>query len=543
MQSPEHSHDGGGVHEHLDEGLVQAWLDGQLSSDEARDVEARAAACAECAAVVAEARGLAAAASRILGALDPDTATPAMRDASLERTRALVRETPGAEAPRVEPAPRVVPIASARRRRRWAVPATIAATVLVGALSLLNDRERAGRGAFELKSAADESGARAVAASAPPSATPLPASPMPVVSPRVGVPADSNTVARRGFADRAGQPRRAEADAAASRANVEPQRTMAPSEQLRVAESRALAPAPSVAPPAAPAPQRSAALADTFAGRVATNQAIARARRDSAVTVQPLEAPELARADRREAAPTQKTAVGSAVSAAEGVGDATIVGRVTDQNLAPIAGASVAVSALGVGTTTQQDGRFSLTIPAGRRGGDSVVVTARRIGFNPTTRAVRLPERGSVALDLTLTTAAMALQEVVVTGVDAARAASGCWVVQSGGSALPQAFVLDPIASGQARGSVRGGAASGAGPIVGSWSAMPNGAARISFESNGRWVGTLHPAERGETARLVIAQGSDVVIRGGESRAARTQAAPGNAPAETVVVRQVTCRR
>ena len=57
-------------HEHLDEGTIHAWLDGALSPDESARVETQAGACAECAALVAEARGLVAASSRILSSLD-----------------------------------------------------------------------------------------------------------------------------------------------------------------------------------------------------------------------------------------------------------------------------------------------------------------------------------------------------------------------------------------------------------------------------------------------------------------------------------------
>jgi len=57
-------------HEHLDEGTIHAWLDGALSPDESARVEALAGACTECAALVAEARGLVAASSRILSSLD-----------------------------------------------------------------------------------------------------------------------------------------------------------------------------------------------------------------------------------------------------------------------------------------------------------------------------------------------------------------------------------------------------------------------------------------------------------------------------------------
>lgn len=55
---------------HLDEGTIHAWLDGALAADEGARVEAHVAGCMSCAALVAEARGLIAASSRILSALD-----------------------------------------------------------------------------------------------------------------------------------------------------------------------------------------------------------------------------------------------------------------------------------------------------------------------------------------------------------------------------------------------------------------------------------------------------------------------------------------
>lgn len=53
-----------------DEGLIHAWLDGQLPPDDAARIEELAATDPEWAAAVAEARGLVAASSRILSALD-----------------------------------------------------------------------------------------------------------------------------------------------------------------------------------------------------------------------------------------------------------------------------------------------------------------------------------------------------------------------------------------------------------------------------------------------------------------------------------------
>src|SRR5262245_27596721 len=56
--------------QHLEEGTIHAWLDGALSSDDAAHVEEHVQHCAECAAMVADARGLIAGASRIVSALD-----------------------------------------------------------------------------------------------------------------------------------------------------------------------------------------------------------------------------------------------------------------------------------------------------------------------------------------------------------------------------------------------------------------------------------------------------------------------------------------
>jgi hypothetical protein len=55
---------------HLDEGTIHAWLDGALDAAQSAEIDAHVKTCAECSAKVAEARGLIAASSRILVALD-----------------------------------------------------------------------------------------------------------------------------------------------------------------------------------------------------------------------------------------------------------------------------------------------------------------------------------------------------------------------------------------------------------------------------------------------------------------------------------------
>ena len=56
--------------QHLDEGTIHAWLDDELPADEAERMAAHASECPECGALVAEARGLIAASTRLLTALD-----------------------------------------------------------------------------------------------------------------------------------------------------------------------------------------------------------------------------------------------------------------------------------------------------------------------------------------------------------------------------------------------------------------------------------------------------------------------------------------
>ncbi|HEY7568307.1 MAG TPA: carboxypeptidase regulatory-like domain-containing protein [Gemmatimonadaceae bacterium] len=67
---------------HLDEGTIHAWLDGALAPNEASAAEAHVQSCEECGRAVAEARGLIAASSRILGALDDVPAVQAATGAA-----------------------------------------------------------------------------------------------------------------------------------------------------------------------------------------------------------------------------------------------------------------------------------------------------------------------------------------------------------------------------------------------------------------------------------------------------------------------------
>lgn len=84
---------------HLDEGTIHAWLDGALDAAERARIQAHVGQCGACASRVAEARGLVAGASRVIGMLDetpaplvrPAVTPPAGTDLSMWR---LLRVTP-----------------------------------------------------------------------------------------------------------------------------------------------------------------------------------------------------------------------------------------------------------------------------------------------------------------------------------------------------------------------------------------------------------------------------------------------------------------
>ena len=95
---------------------------------------------------------------------------------------------------------------------------------------------------------------------------------------------------------------------------------------------------------------------------------------------------------------------------------ATVSGRVTNEAAAPVPGASVSIPALGVGSYTSNDGRYTFTVPANRVTGQNVSLVARRIGYTPVTASVTLSGT-SVTHDFRLVTATTQLEGVVVTAL------------------------------------------------------------------------------------------------------------------------------
>jgi TonB-linked SusC/RagA family outer membrane protein len=94
---------------------------------------------------------------------------------------------------------------------------------------------------------------------------------------------------------------------------------------------------------------------------------------------------------------------------------AVITGHVTNAAGAPLNGAQVTVSSLGIGATSRPDGSYTVLVPAARIPTGPVTVTARLIGYKLGSTQVTLEGRSATA-DFALADNPLQLGEVVVTG-------------------------------------------------------------------------------------------------------------------------------
>lgn len=94
---------------------------------------------------------------------------------------------------------------------------------------------------------------------------------------------------------------------------------------------------------------------------------------------------------------------------------ATITGQVTGEGGAPLAGVTVSVIGMGLGSMTGPDGHYSFTVPASRVAGQTVTLQARRVGYRPGTIQIAL-NAGTITQNFTMTTTPLQLEQVIVTG-------------------------------------------------------------------------------------------------------------------------------
>ena len=406
--------------QHLDEGTIHAWLDGQLPRDEALEVEAHVAECRQCADAVAEARGLIAASSRILTALDsvPREVVP-----KEPRFRTAEEAARAADAVADAAADAIVPLelVARRPRRRWFNGASLAAAAAIvaaiGTVPLIQRsvlhaplarQERAEPTKVASGLSADSSSRAAV-----PSASPAPekslgndrevaAAPSVAGAPRGAMVArDAANEARApGLRDEAAGLKKAESGQAQAMAvgAARPADSLAPM-VIREKEVVANKPAEEMAkdtrqlaqsaqqPQAPPAPAQPPP------------------RREALASLQTTAKPDSARVDRPQA---------SADAAGAGVGG--LRGRVTDANANALAGATVSVDGTTNSMTTNSAGEFAIS---GLQGG-AHRLTVRRVGYQPTNRDVTVTPGQTVETDVVLNASQLALSEVVVTGAQGA---------------------------------------------------------------------------------------------------------------------------
>jgi len=164
-----------------------------------------------------------------------------------------------------------------------------------------------------------------------------------------------------------------------------------------------------------------------------------------------------------------------AVAAAQGT---IISGQVTGTGGAPVVGANVSISALRVGGFTDDQGRYNFAVPASATG-TTVTVTARRLGFSPSSAQVTLTGT-AVVQNFSITSAPNILEGVVVTalGIEREKRSVGTSVQNIPGDEITQARETNIVNS--LSGKVSGVAITNAGSQGGSSRLVIRGANSIA---------------------------------------------------------------
>jgi len=384
--------------QHPDEGTIHAWIDGQLSPEQASEITAHVAGCAECAAMVAEARGLVAASTRILTALD---------------------DVPGGVIPGV---PDIAPAPAQIARRRWyqrtELRAAAALLFVVGGSLLVTRR------------GVDMDATRAMIATTEKSPP----------APTVGSDAAATSPAeatQQPMADAATSSAVEAAPGAAEGSAVKP---LGERELLRRSEAKSSAPAQadqSIQPKATFEAQSSRLQAR---GELRSlKQDAAKTQAADMVNVPPpvANAPPAGAAAQVDvpARPTVATPVeGGSGSADRGV----VGGRVIDkQSGQGVSGAQVLVEGTGIAATTEKDGSFKIAnVPPGDQR-----LRVRRIGYDAATVPLAKEARGTEVANVALAPSHTMLEEAVVTGVAGSKVLDASAAVSATARAAPMRIV------------------------------------------------------------------------------------------------------
>src|SRR5690606_38057543 len=97
--------------------------------------------------------------------------------------------------------------------------------------------------------------------------------------------------------------------------------------------------------------------------------------------------------------------------------DAVVTGRVVSGSMVPASGADVSIPSLGLATFTNDLGNYRLVVPAAQATGQTVTIRVAMIGYEAVEATVQVSAGATVRRDFTINERAIALDEIVVTGV------------------------------------------------------------------------------------------------------------------------------
>jgi len=161
----------------------------------------------------------------------------------------------------------------------------------------------------------------------------------------------------------------------------------------------------------------------------------------------------------------------------------TVTGQVLDaQTQRPLTGAQVSVSGTGIGSLSGTDGRFTLSnVPAGE-----ATVRVQFLGYSTAEETVNVPAGQSVSVDFALRVSALALDELVVTGVGQAtqrrELATSVSVIGADEIAAAPVQTLDQLLQGRV-----------AGATVSAVSAQPGTSSQMNFRGVSSVFGSQTP--------------------------------------------------
>ncbi len=164
----------------------------------------------------------------------------------------------------------------------------------------------------------------------------------------------------------------------------------------------------------------------------------------------------------------------------------TITGRVVNDAGAPIQGASVAITSLGVGAYTADNGQYKLTVPA-EYSGRSVSLLARRIGFRESSVQITL-SGGAMSQDFVLTSVPTVLTGVVVTALGEERQKSQLGTAQQQLSTADLTVAPTDNVIKAIQGKISGAQITGSGTQGGSTQIVLRGSNSITGNNNPLFV-------------------------------------------------------